>query len=160
MLARLKAFDRKAEESRLIVNLLLSNPHYKEAKTILAYHPMSTEPDIKPILLDPRVALPYIADGKMHFSKAKETARSAYGFQEPKDKTPIEYDKALILVPLLAFDDRLYRLGRGGGFYDRYLSENRERLFAVGIAYSASYCPELPVEEHDQRLDLVISANR
>lgn len=68
----------------------------------------------------------------------------------------------LLLVPLLAFDRHGYRLGYGGGYYDRYLSENRAKLTirAIGIAYAGQAVDELPHGETDEPLDAVVTEDR
>lgn len=65
----------------------------------------------------------------------------------------------LILVPLLAFDRHGYRLGYGGGYYDRYLQEHRAKrsVRAVGIAYAGQQVEEIPFESFDQKLDAVVT---
>ncbi|UQD54644.1 5-formyltetrahydrofolate cyclo-ligase [Anaplasma phagocytophilum] len=66
---------------------------------------------------------------------------------------------SILLIPLVAFDRRLYRLGFGGGYYD-YTIEHLKRkgqCKCVGIAYDLQLCANLPVCEHDQKLDLVIT---
>lgn len=65
----------------------------------------------------------------------------------------------VLIVPLLAFDNRGYRLGYGGGFYDRTLEMLRARrpTLAVGFAFAAQELPEVPTEPTDQRLDAVVT---
>ena len=155
MKERIKAFPSKQEESRLIRKMIESSPLWQDAETILAFYPLSSEPDIKDLLSDSRVLLPYIDKGKMHFSPSRNLKRSALGFMEP-EHIEGEYGKALMLVPLLGFNG-LYRLGRGGGYYDRYIAENRDRLTTAGVAFSVSFCPGLKAEEHDEKLDLIFS---
>ena len=156
MLKALRSYEKKEEESKLILDALIHSEEFQKAKTILAFSPMASEPDISPILADARVALPFIQDGKMEFSLSKDLKKSNMGFLEPTDKIAVEYDKALIIVPLVAFDNSLYRLGRGGGFYDRYIKENRDKLIAIGVAFSIQRVDILPIEDFDQRLDAVI----
>ena len=69
----------------------------------------------------------------------------------PEGKT---YD--LVIVPLVAFDRQGNRLGYGGGYYDRFLAGNSYGQ-AIGLAYSFQEVESLPVEEHDQKLDLIIT---
>ena len=156
MLKALRTFERKEEESKVILDVLTQLKEFQEATTILAFSPMSSEPDISPILNDKRIALPYIEDEKMEFSLCKELNKSSMGFLEPAEKIALQYDKALIIVPLVAFDSSFYRLGRGGGFYDRYIKENRDKLIAIGVAFSIQRVDILPIEDFDQRLDAVI----
>lgn len=65
----------------------------------------------------------------------------------------------VLVVPLLAFDRRGYRLGYGGGFYDRTLEGLRARgpVTAIGFAFAAQEVPEVPTEPTDQRLDLIVT---
>ena len=62
-------------------------------------------------------------------------------------------------MPLLAFDARGYRLGYGGGYYDRTLQALRAKraTIAVGYAFAAQRVLEVPIDEHDQRLDAIIT---
>jgi len=70
-----------------------------------------------------------------------------------------ELTPQILLVPLLAFDAEGYRIGWGGGFYDRTLSHLRDRgeVIAVGAAYSAQRVDRVPRDRHDQPLDWVIT---
>jgi 5-formyltetrahydrofolate cyclo-ligase len=65
----------------------------------------------------------------------------------------------VLLVPLLAFDARLYRLGYGGGYYDRTLAKFRgeRQVIAAGFAFAGQRVHAVPVDEFDQRLDAVIT---
>jgi 5-formyltetrahydrofolate cyclo-ligase len=62
-------------------------------------------------------------------------------------------------VPLLAFDARGYRLGYGGGFYDRTLEGLRARgpVLAIGFAFAAQEVAEVPIDATDQRLDMIVT---
>lgn len=65
----------------------------------------------------------------------------------------------ILIVPMLAFDRRLCRLGYGGGYYDRTLAAIRaeKRCLAIGLAFAAQEVPEVPVGPHDARLDLIVT---
>jgi 5-formyltetrahydrofolate cyclo-ligase len=83
---------------------------------------------------------------------------AAWGIAEPlADKPEVEPD--VVLVPLLAFDERGHRLGYGGGFYDRTLAKLRAKkpIVAIGIAYDEQKVDAVPVESYDQRLDWVLT---
>ena len=63
-----------------------------------------------------------------------------------------------LIVPLLAFDRRGFRLGYGGGFFDRTIAELRQRsktIFAMGVGFALQEVPEVPALDYDQRLDAV-----
>ena len=65
----------------------------------------------------------------------------------------------VVIVPLVAFDARGFRLGYGGGFYDRTLEGLRARrpTIAVGFAFDAQEMPEVPIEDTDQKLDFIVT---
>ncbi len=65
----------------------------------------------------------------------------------------------LIIVPLLAFDKTGYRLGYGGGYYDRTLEHLKKdnAVKAVGFAFSGQFCSEIPKDEYDHKLDTIIT---
>ncbi|MGB5560500.1 MAG: 5-formyltetrahydrofolate cyclo-ligase [Paracoccaceae bacterium] len=73
--------------------------------------------------------------------------------------TPEVVIPELVVLPLVAFDAAGYRLGYGGGFYDRTLELLRKRgpVLAVGFAYAAQQADDLPVEPTDQRLDAIVT---
>ena len=68
---------------------------------------------------------------------------------------------ALLIVPMLAFTLSGYRLGYGGGFYDRTLEDLRAKgeVRAIGFAFAAQEDPNLPVEATDQPLDMIVTEN-
>ena len=83
--------------------------------------------------------------------------KAVWGIAEPKaDKPALEPD--IVLVPLLAFDAAGWRLGYGGGYYDRTLRglRARKRIVAVGIAYDESQVDAVPHLDYDERLDWVL----
>jgi 5-formyltetrahydrofolate cyclo-ligase len=81
-----------------------------------------------------------------------------WGIAEPLADKPV-VDPDVVLVPLLAFDVRGYRLGYGGGFYDRTLQRLRKLkpVVAVGLAYDEQKVDVVPAESYDQRLDWVLT---
>jgi 5-formyltetrahydrofolate cyclo-ligase len=82
--------------------------------------------------------------------------RGPIGTSQPPPECP-EIVPDVIIVPLLAFDRRGYRLGYGGGFYDRTLALARRRgALAAGVGYAWQEIPAVPCEPFDQPLDWVI----
>lgn len=81
-----------------------------------------------------------------------------FGTSVPPEDAP-ELEPDLLLVPLLAFDRRGYRLGYGGGFYDRTLEGLRARkaVTAVGVAFAGQERAAVPHDALDQRLDLIVT---
>ncbi len=84
---------------------------------------------------------------------------NAFGIPEPPEEAPKALPEVL-LVPLLAFDNAGYRLGYGGGYYDRTIAGLRRRrreTLAVGLAYGGQEVEVLPRTHGDERLDWVVS---
>lgn len=81
-----------------------------------------------------------------------------YGVFEPEGGEALLPD--VVLVPLVAFDRRGYRVGYGGGYYDAtlaYLKQAKPQLQAIGIAYGFQEVPEIQHEAHDVRLDTIVT---
>jgi 5-formyltetrahydrofolate cyclo-ligase len=92
------------------------------------------------------------------WSPGDAMAPAAWGIAEPLDDKPtVEPD--VVLVPLLAFDERGFRLGYGGGFYDRTLKRLRKLkpIVAVGLAYDEQKVDAVPAESYDEKLDWVLT---
>ena len=81
-----------------------------------------------------------------------------FGMDEPPKETPVrEADQStMILVPGLIFNRKGHRLGYGGGYYDVYLREHPD-AFSVGLCYSVQMDENLPVEEHDQCVRMIVN---
>ncbi len=83
------------------------------------------------------------------------TAHIVYASLEKNQPLPAQqFD--LIIVPVLGFDKECYRLGLGGGFYDRFLAR-QPRALKVGLAYQSGFIPSLPREAHDVPLDKIVT---
>ena len=80
-----------------------------------------------------------------------------YGIPEPEQIKKVFPD--IILVPLVAFDSRLYRVGYGGGYYDRYIDKlsNKKILLKIGIAHSCQKINRVPTNKYDKKLDIIIT---
>ena len=65
----------------------------------------------------------------------------------------------VLLIPLVAFDNNLNRLGYGGGYYDRYISkfDNINKLIKIGIGFSFQKVKKLPINKYDKKLDFIIT---
>ena len=81
----------------------------------------------------------------------------AYNIPKPKDTEVIV--PTLLFVPCVGYGAGGYRLGYGGGFYDRTLAGLRARhdVLAVGFAFAAQELPEVPIDQYDQRLDAIVT---
>ena len=82
---------------------------------------------------------------------------SHQGIPEPNIKKKVFPD--VLIVPLVGFDKNKFRLGYGGGFYDRYISKlsNFKKIFTVGFAFSFQEVKNIPINKHDQKLDFILT---
>ncbi len=83
------------------------------------------------------------------------------GVQEPLDNKEI-LQPNILLVPLLAFDENLYRLGYGGGYYDRAISSLRkmQKIITIGIGFDEQKMDNIPIEPHDEKLDYILTEKK
>lgn len=81
--------------------------------------------------------------------------KAGFGLLQPLVEAPLEHP-AVMLVPLLGFDRRGGRIGYGRGYYDGAIARYQPRR-TIGIAFSAQEVPAVPLEPHDQRLDMVLT---
>jgi 5-formyltetrahydrofolate cyclo-ligase len=128
------------------------------------YWPLGSEIDSRPLLTSLansgiRCALPVVTgpDRPLIFRQWRpgdELVPGQEGGPIPNAAAP-ELSPDLLLVPLLAFDNKGYRLGQGGGYYDRTLATLR--VLAIGLAYVGQEIDEVPHEAHDVRLDWIVT---
>ena len=80
-----------------------------------------------------------------------------YGIPEPVTKNIVYPD--IILVPLVAFDKNLNRLGYGGGYYDRLIKKlsKKKKIMKIGLAFSFQKIDKVPINIYDQKLDYIIT---
>ncbi len=151
---------------RILIERFLALPEYLNARSVLLYAGVEPEPDTRPILEDAlsrgkRTALPKITGrGAMEARRIASPdglVPGAFGIPEPGDGSepvsPEEFD--LILVPGAAFTRGGARLGRGGGYYDRYLP--RTRGVKAALARPWEVLTDLPKREHDVNIDILIT---
>jgi len=167
--ARLEAIDA-AEAHRLSVAVcerIIETDWFERSRVVMLYMPIAGEVDVAPLALrcfqtDRVVCVPRTDHGAKRILPVEihdfedASPRGPYGVREPvsgRVATLGELD--LVVVPGLAFDRRGCRLGRGGGFYDRFLTQEgfSRRCVRCGAAFSIQLVDEAPVEDHDVRLD-------
>lgn len=148
--------------------LFAAHVRVASGQVVAGYWPLGKEFDVRYILDDllkagVTCALPVSSanDRVMRFVTWHADApmtKGAFGIMEPEGGEAVDPD--ILLIPFLAFDRRGYRLGRGGGHYDATLADLRARkhILAVGVGYAQqAVLFNLPVEDHDQKLDLIIT---
>ena len=135
-------------------------------KKIGGYVPINYEIDSLKILMQleksgHKISLPLTRKGnKMDFfewSSKEPLLVSKIGIPEPLSKKKIYPD--ILLVPLVAFNKYKYRLGYGGGYYDRYIQKmkNIKKILTIGMAFSFQEVSRLPINDHDKKLDFIFT---
>ncbi|MBQ8830393.1 MAG: 5-formyltetrahydrofolate cyclo-ligase [Oscillospiraceae bacterium] len=141
---------------------------FASAKNIFAYISEKREPDTvriieKALELGKTVALPVSFDGGIMVPKVikslDELEVGKFGIPAPKEDAPVlkEEDIDLIIVPAVTFDRNGYRLGRGGGYYDRFLE--RSAACSVGLGREKLLC-EVPLEKHDMPVKYLVTESK
>tara|TARA_Y100001960_G_scaffold305937_1_gene360604 strand:- start:205 stop:771 length:567 start_codon:yes stop_codon:yes gene_type:complete len=151
----------------LIFNLI--KKHFKNKKIIIAaYYPSNYEVNILRFIemaekKNFKVVLPVLdSSTKMSFKtwKFKEPLNvNKFGMLEPKH-TKRKNNPDLVLVPLVAFDKKLNRIGYGKGYYDRGLkkiSNVKRNMISLGVAHSFQQCKRVPTNKHDYKLDYIFT---
>jgi 5-formyltetrahydrofolate cyclo-ligase len=135
-------------------------------KIIGGYYPYNYEADTLELLkkLEKKnylISLPKInKNNKMNFyqwSFKDPLAINIYGIPEPISKKKVNPE--VLLVPLVAYDGELNRLGYGGGFYDRYISSVKQdkKIIKIGLGFSFQKINKLPTNQYDKKLDYIIT---
>jgi 5-formyltetrahydrofolate cyclo-ligase len=154
----LRSFPEKSFASKKLRQHLRSFSLWESAKVIFAFTPFAEEPDWRgeDLPADKIFAYPRAAeDGMLTFLLASEFQRGVHGAREPVGGT-IAPSPDLVLVPGLAFDTTGARLGRGKGFYDRWLAAN-PTVRSLGICFKCQILESLPYETHDARVSAILS---
>ena len=158
----------KAEKFNFdLIFKLIKRHFYKKRIIIAGYYPSNYEVDILNFLKEAskkkfRIALPVIGSSNSMSFKSwiyKEPLYiSKFGTLEPQNsKKKVIPD--LIIVPLVAFDKKLNRIGYGKGYYDRSLQKisKIKKVISLGVAYSFQKCITIPVDKYDFKLDYIFT---
>ena len=152
-----------------IKEAVTSLPEYAGAKQVFAYYSVGREVDTHEIIADAlrqgkTVALPIVyGDGIMEYAVIENMENGLVGGQlsipEPSQDAPRikPQEGDFLLVPALRFDERGYRLGQGGGYYDRLLAVCP--AFSVGLCREKMIVEDLPLEDHDMSTMCLVTEN-
>lgn len=157
----------RAEKDRLIFQRLIRLPQYQKAHTIITYVSSPAEVDTRKLMErawedGKQVAVPRCVPGthrmEMYYIRSMEDLEAgAYGILEPKAHCALcsQWPGSLCVVPAFCNDRRGYRLGYGGGYYDRFLSQYRG--MTVGINYSECVRDEIQHGRYDVPLQMLLT---
>lgn len=132
------------------------------------YWPMRDEINCSPLLrqlniLGWKIGLPCIVRGDRpllfkHWEPGHKLEQGAFKTLEPSSRRPA-LEPTVLLIPLVAFDAEGYRLGYGGGFYDRSIAALRAHsaITTIGLAYDEQEVVKVPNERHDERLNWILT---
>ena len=138
-------------------------------KTIGGYYPYNYEVDSMKILEKfekknylitlPKIKKNYQMDF-FYWSKKDPLVINKYGIPEPISNE-VQYPD-ILLVPLVAYDENLNRIGYGGGFYDRYIKKikKNKKIVTIGLAYSFQKVKKIPINRYDIKLDYIITEKK
>jgi len=163
----------EVKSQKIFQNLILMDI-FKDSKNIMAYMAFRNEVDTLPVINyclcnDKKIILPISIKETRQLVLSelkdpdKELRKGTYGIKEPAPEyvrlfSPKELD--LILVPAVAFDLNGYRLGYGGGYYDRFLSSLTGKIPTVGLAFEMQIIQKIPAESTDQPVDYIATEKK
>ena len=157
--------------SQIITEKLLSMDCIQQASTIMLYLDFNNEVKTDQLITklislrktvtspvtikDERKLIPY------EIINLKEGINiGTYGIREPNKDLSNEIDVKnidVLIVPAVAYDKNCYRLGYGGGYYDRFIEHLRDDAITIGIAFDLQLFDSIPKEEHDAQLNYIIT---
>jgi len=164
--------DEKREKSRAVMESIFGLQEFKEANNILFYYSLNNEVETadaikKAAAQGKNVYLPRVPaeSAELEFCKvgdcSSELQCGCFGIMEPKPKLQKETDKGIVdvvIVPGVVFDSDCGRIGRGKGYYDRFLAD--VPAIKIGAAFDVQLTEKIPAREHDVLMDYVVTESR
>lgn len=172
--------ESRQQKSHRIVEKILQLDCFRQADVVLSYHSFRSEVDVdalnRGILLQKKsLYLPktFVKEKKIRFYQITDLAKLKQGYQkirEPMGKEPEfswetiqkEKKKVIMIMPGTAYDARGYRMGYGGGYYDRYLNEYEKEwkhsdFCMIFVAFSEQKALMVPGERCDVKPDIIVT---
>jgi len=164
---RRRKLEHTADESSAVIEHLLSEPHFARAQTILLYSALKDEVPTRQLLdrlvsegrtiLLPKVISATAMELRL-YSKPAELQQGAFGIMEPTGEQFTDYAQIdVAVIPGMAFDREGHRLGRGRGYYDRFLSRVPFNIYKIGLCFPWQMVDSVPCESTDIIMDCVVS---
>jgi len=158
--------DDRDRKSKVIKDKLFRNPVFKKAKIVMFYISMSGEVDTRGMIKEAQksgkiVTLPVCKKNRIIkaclLGGRHEFERGPYGIMEPAIKQSVNLSYLdLVIVPGLAFTQKGARLGRGKGYYDRFLTKLLRKTPKIGLAFDFQILTHLPTTKTDVDVDRVL----
>lgn len=158
--------DERLRLAEAVEDRVFGLPEIRAARTVLLFYSFGSEVETSEMARrvhaeGKRLLLPFLEEERMEAGEVRpddELVVSGYGPREPARRVavdPAEVD--VVVAPGLAFDRQGYRLGYGGGHYDRYLHRMGPRALRIGIGFADQIVERVPREPSDERLDIVVT---
>jgi 5-formyltetrahydrofolate cyclo-ligase len=159
------ALGEKASTRRIVSNLMRQSfPELRDA-CIGFYWPFQGEIDLRPLIqsfltVGARAALPVVVEkGKplefWSWHPKMKLERGIWNIPIPCERNPVQ--PTILLVPLVGFDAKGYRLGHGGGYYDRTLSSLAKKPLCIGVGYELGRLETIHPQSHDIPMDTIVN---
>ena len=169
-LLRSQPQEERLKKSRIIADKLFKMREFVEARLILFYLAFDGEVETVEMMkqsqkLGKKIALPVTIKAEKKIiptlieNLEEDLHIGAYGIKEPRSfqsRSVDFYQIDLIIVPGVAFDKEHYRLGRGAGYYDRFLGDLPARVPSFGLAFDFQLLDRLPQQAHDIKVSKII----
>ena len=155
--------------SRPIIDNVISMPEFMEAEAIYTYLEYNQEIITHPIVskaweMGKRVAVPKIISKVMEFCYIEsfdDVFPGYMGILEPIDEVIANEKKAFVIMPGLAYDRNMNRIGYGGRFYDRYFADHKDNdYYKVALCYDFQIIDHIETEPHDVPVDAIVTAGK
>lgn len=157
--------DERRDGAARAVERLLALRSLRQARNVLLYAALPDELDVGPLVAPliaagVRTLFPRVRGDELELVAARDLLALALGYRSVREPAGPSIDPAVVdvaVVPGTAFDVHGGRLGHGGGHYDRLLARLAEDTVTIGVCFSCQVVPRVPREEHDERVDLVVT---
>jgi len=161
--------EQRSEQSRKACQHLIGIEQFQRAGVIMIYLALPHEVDTTAIILHAwqkgkTVAVPKVSWQQRHMiavaisTLETDFSTSYHGVRNPTTGLPMPVeDIDLLVAPGLAFNENGDRLGRGGAYFDRFFACEQLRADKCGLAFSQQIVESLPMEEHDKKVDLLVT---
>ena len=156
----------RVERSRRIADRLLALPELAEVRTVMVFSSFGSEVDTAPILervaeRGARLALPRIQDGEIvpvTYRPGEPVTEAAFGALEPSEGDVLASTEVdVVVTPGVAFDRGGFRVGYGGGYYDRFFRRARVEMLRVAVGFAVQVVEEVPHGHADLSMDALVT---